>query len=105
MWEMMEICASVALVGEFFTRMLRLPLSHALRTTGDNVFPSRLRTFRTDANSLSRIRSRLSLIPVSVPSTLRNDALLPALFDLESFNGSRTAQIKPSPLDNPDLMW
>src|SRR5215813_14103371 len=101
---MIEMCASVAFVGEFFTRMFRSPVSHALRITGDSVFPSRLRTFRTDANSLSNTRSRLSMIPGPLPSTKRNDPPLPDLFGVEELVAeSRTAQIKPSPLDNPDL--
>src|SRR5262249_8711239 len=70
----------------------------------DNVLPSRFRTFRTDANSLSRTRSRFSLISESVSSTQRKDALFDDVFGLEVFGRSRTAQIRPSPLDKPDMM-
>ena len=60
--------------------------SHALRTTGDRVFPSRARTFMTCANSGSTTSRRLSV---------------GASVSLESI-GSRTWAISPSPELRPD---
>ena len=42
MWPRIEMCASVALAGEFLVIARSTPRSHACRMIADSVFPSRL---------------------------------------------------------------
>ena len=83
---MIAMCAPVARTGAFLAIVCKGFPSHALRTTGLRVLPSRASTFRICANSDSMISRRLSLAPLS-----------PGL-------GSRTSKINPSPLARPEEM-
>jgi hypothetical protein len=83
---MIAMCAPVARTGDVLAIVCSGLPSHALRTTGESVFPSRASTLSTCANSDSTINRRLSCAPLS-----------PAL-------GSRTSKINPSPLDRPEEM-
>jgi hypothetical protein len=96
---MRVMCASVAFVGEFLTMVLRGTPSHASRSVGLRVLPSRRITLNAAANSDCRITNRLSATPSS--SIVGSDSpFLPVTF-LKT--GSRTALITPSPLDSPEV--
>src|SRR5260221_1104215 len=60
MWPQMVIWASVAFVGLFLIKVLRLPVSHAARSVSERVLPSLLMTLKTCENSDSATSSRLS---------------------------------------------
>src|SRR5262249_23743395 len=85
--------------GLFLVSVLRSPPSHAWRSTGESVLPSRPSTRSTAANSGSRASSRLSSTPAS------GSVLLPFEEPARAEGGeaSRTSQVSPSPDDKPDL--
>ena len=79
------MCASRARSGLWRTIVWSGLPSHAWRTTGESVLPSRARTFRTWANSGSSTSRRLSSGASWSPSSV----------------GSRTWAMRPSPEDRP----
>src|SRR5215218_8313774 len=91
----MHTCGFVALKGECLTMVFSVLPSQALRSTGERVLPSRFSTVRAWESSPSWTRSRLSVTPASTTF------ILPSLSGVAM--GSRTSDMRPSPLDRPQV--
>ena len=91
-------CGPVARAGLPFVIDCSVRASQASRRMGDSVLPGRSVIRSTLANSFSTTSRRLSATPASVVTTAFSLALY-------SPTWSRTAQIRPSPLDRPEARF
>ena len=69
MWPTMEMCAPLALAGEFLVIVRRSPVSHAWRITTERVFPARAIIRSGEANSPSKMNNLLSDTPGSLSTS------------------------------------